>query len=102
LRFGAVFDVFDQQVGEFVGFVSGQSILKGVLAFTTMHPAIPLAVVVLVANPVVEATSFLRIGHKGASAPGAFLESRQMPFTDIGSVIPGILERSCDGRLPIR
>ncbi len=57
--FAAVLNVVDQQIGEGVGLEAGKAVMKRVLAAAAMHPAVPLAVVVLVSGPFLKAAAFV-------------------------------------------
>src|SRR5690606_18140583 len=91
----------DQQAGEFVGFVSGQTVLECVFAFTTVHPAIPLAVVVFVPNPGIETTALFGIGNMRPGAAITLVPSGQMPFSEVARVVSRFFERLGQSGLPV-
>src|ERR1017187_4973149 len=74
---GAFLDVAGQQVGQFVGLVTGQAVMEGVGSCASVDPAIPLAVVVLVAGPGFETTAPRGVGDEESRAPAAFVKASQ-------------------------
>ncbi len=101
-RFPAFPDVVDQQVRQFVGFITGEPVVECVFAFAAMDPAIPLAVVVLVPGPDVEAAAPLWRNDVECGAAVALVPAVDVPLAEVGGVIAGLLEGCGDRRLALR
>jgi hypothetical protein len=84
---GAIPDVAGQQIGELVGLVTGQPVMEGVGSGAAVDPAIPLAIVVFVAGPVLETAAPRRIGDEESRAAIAFVKASQMPFAEVRGAI---------------
>ncbi len=46
--------IVNKEIGERVCFIAGQTVLKRVVALAAVNPAVPLAVVVFVADPMIK------------------------------------------------
>ena len=88
--------VINNHIGQTVGFIPGQPIMEGICPYTSMHPAIPLAVVVLVANPRFKTTSLVRRNDVHGCAPIPLLETTQMPLSKVCGVKAVLIEDVSD------
>jgi hypothetical protein len=96
--FAAFLQVFDQQVGEFIGFIARQPILECVLSGAAMHPAVPLAVVVFIANPVVETTT--PVGRNNVQAGAAVALFPLFRVGEYAAYRAGVVEGSVGKGVP--
>ena len=62
------FHITDQKIGQFIGFETRQSVMECVLVSASVNPTVPLAVVVVVAGPVLEAAALGRVGDEESRA----------------------------------
>ncbi len=70
--------------------------MKGVVTFPAVHPGIPLAVVVLVPDPVVKPTSSFGRDDVIRGALASFLEPIDMPLSDVAGLVASISESMCN------
>ncbi len=75
--------MFQENAGEGIGFIIFQAKMKGRLAFTTMDPTVPLAVVVFIPYPGIETATALWRDDMVGSPSIPFLEAVQVPLADI-------------------
>ncbi len=76
--------------------------MKGVPALAAVNPAVPLAVVVLVSDPGVEAAAALGRDDVHRCTAFAFVEPVDVPLAEVSGVIAGLLEGLGDGGLALR
>jgi hypothetical protein len=87
-------EVVDEQVRQAVGLVAGQAVLESSLALTAVDPAVPLAVVVLVADPAGKAPAPLGRDDMHAGATLTLFKAIQVPLAEVSSLVAGWLKTS--------
>jgi len=99
LRRAPLLEIADEQVGELVGLVAGEPIVKRLGARAAVDPAVPLAVVVFIAGPRLKSTAPRRVGDKERGAAIALMESAEVPFAEISRVVAVGVEHVGNGLL---
>jgi hypothetical protein len=99
LRLSAVLEVADQEIGELVRFIAGEPVVERILSCAAVDPAIPLAVVVLVTGPGLEAAAAGRVGDEEGGAAVALVPAAEMPFAEVGGMVDILVEDVGDGLL---
>ena len=95
----ALLQMRNEEIGQRVSFVAGQTVLEGIVARAAMDPAIELWRIVFITHPLPELAAALRRDDVQAGAAIALLEAVHMPLAVPGRVIARFIETGGDGRV---